>query len=243
MKIGLISRGRTRSTALALILSNLHKISNENENYILAKKVTFIKQFDVFEQTTILQNNLKDITEKLHTKDNFVIKIWPSMLMLPENFFERFKNLDEIKKTILFNIQDCIKLLNYDVLYFLDRDLAYSTISWVYTKKIRKYHKHKKFNIVYSKVKLTPLDYEIATYYILEYCLQQKIKKYLIKENKNFILINDNNYKSYTEPNLLDTEETIVKYDELIENSESFYQFIEIKYNEINSYIDNWIYY
>ena len=40
----------------------------------------------------------------------------------------------------IFNISEYFRIKEYDQLYYINKDLHHSTISWVYTKKTKLFH-------------------------------------------------------------------------------------------------------
>jgi len=233
MKIGVISRGRTASSAVVNSLAVDNKLSNKFEIYFemhlalsryyqLRPKTTKNVQFTDF------QTKLYNLTKSLFDEGNFVVKIWPSMLCLPPHKIYNNQSLQDIKNNFIFDITGCLNIHQYDRLYFLDKDLHQSAISWIYSKKTQIFHKRKNLYIQTPKINLDSVDYDNVRFYILEYCLHQKLRQFLLDKQIPFIEIS-NNFESYINTDILQIEESQNDYKNLIH-----------EYNDLYDYISEW---
>jgi len=232
MKMGLISRARTCSSAVIFSLVKQYNLVNKYEIYNditrnLDKDYYALSKGDFDREKRFKEKFLK-FTDKLFLEDNFICKIWPAMLIAtPHRVIEPF---EKTKEKIIFDLTTYLKIREYDQLYFLDRNLYDSTASWAYSKKSMIWRKQHRQPIV----KLEPKDFNTVKFYILEYCLHQKIKEFLIEQNIPFIDIKDK-----PEP-FIDSSIPITKsnnkYQELITNYDELYNFIT-DYYEI--YVNN----
>lgn len=244
MKIGIISRGRTRSTAIINSIATNLNLPNKSEIYFQAHD-KFIKQFSLLHkldqnnQLNVFGQKIDQITNSLFENENFICKIWPSMLIMTPHQLSN-DLINTVYKNTLFEANKYIRLSEYDQLYFIDRNILLSTLSWVYSKKTRIFHKHKNQDLVYEPIDLTASDYDRAKFYILEYCLQQKLKHYLIENNIPFTDISDTNYKEYTIDSLLLMEEHNVDYESLISNSKELIEFISYTHDECINTTYHW---
>jgi hypothetical protein len=248
MKIALISRGRTRSTAILQSLSDEHKLENFNENYfrphaIIKQRLSLKKNSSYGEHIDFFKRKIKETTNEYFRNENFCCKIFPSMLVLPLHVIPDSENLDTTKTRILFNIEEYLQISQYDSIYFLDRNLNDSALSWIYTRKTGKYHTFENDNITYDPVNLVDEDYERAKFYVLEYILQQKIKEYLVKKEIKFTEISDINYKNFTnENNSIGIQERFIEYDKLINGCSTLTDLITKTYKKYTEQTENWIF-
>jgi hypothetical protein len=236
MKIGLICRGRTRSSIIQDSLSKKHKLINNFEIYLRAQKV-FKKGNDL---NNNFQTELKNITNTIFLKQNFICKLWPSMLIHRPHMFENNQSFDDIKNKIIFNISEYFRISEYDELYYLNRDLHHSTFSWVYRCKRIKLMNYLQPNIPLV-ITIDDIDLSIARFYILEYCLQEKIKDFLNEQQIPYIDITET-YNQYID-NKIDTIPSNNDYNKLITNSDMLPKFIDDWYNICCENITDWKYY
>jgi hypothetical protein len=234
MKIGLISRGRTCSTAIIQSIAAKYNISNQHEiytqtynliqnDYLLRKKKSLELERDKFE------SELKNITNKLFSQNGFIVKIWPRMLIYPHSM-SASTTFGMIKQNATFNITEYFKINQYDKLYFLDRDLHVSTASWTYSKKTHIFH-YNKGDLTKPRrpiITINEKDYDIIRFYVLEYCLQQKLKKFLLDSNIDFEDITNNSL------DLIDNSVATMR------KTDNDYESLITNYDELQSFITDW---
>jgi hypothetical protein len=247
MKIGLICRGRTRSTAILDSLCYKYNLKNKNELYFDVNEIILThkelrKKISNEELLPLFKSKIKNITNDLFTENNFGCKLWPSMLALPANEHNIYnESLDDIKQTILFDLEYYFNLSQYDQLYFLNRNVEISTISWVYSKRTDLYHTYKGRKNKYYPITLNYEDFAKARFYILECCLQEKIKTYLVSNKIPFIEISDQDYNLYSN-NAKVLEETDIDYHRYITNINQFKKFIGNTFDEYSEKTKYWTY-
>lgn len=236
MKIGLICRGRTRSTAIIQSLSAKLHVSNYREIYrtipeIMKKDYKLVRQQSIDLELSRFKTLVLETTEKCFSQDSFITKIWPSMFTY-HLYYKMSTNetFDMIKNNTIFDITKYFRLNQYDKLYFIDRDLHTSASSWVYAHKHNLYHFSKKgiTNPHKPTITLNEKDFNVVRFYVLEYCLQQKLKKYLLDNNIVFEDITDNSLE-LIDDSLARIRRTDSNYKSLIRN-----------YDELHSLITNW---
>lgn len=248
MKIALISRGRTRSTAILQSLSDEYKVENFNENYfrthsIIKQRIGIMKNSSYGEHLNFFKRKVKETTHEYFQHENFCCKIFPSMLVLPQHVIPEGETLDTTKTRILFNLEEYLQLSQYDSIYFLDRNLHESTLSWIYTRKTGQYHTFENDKTIFNPINLVSEDYERAKFYVLEYILQQKIKEYLIDKKIAFTEVSDHNYKNYAnDKNSIGMQERFVPYDKLIDGCSNLTNLITKTYEEYKEQTKNWIF-
>ena len=248
MKICLISRGRTRSTIIGNSLAEKLGVDNVGEVYYRAQweikqSVDHRRTIDWNTYIPIFQNKINEITKQLLEKKSFICKIFPSMLIAPPmHIINENETVDHIKHRIIFNIWETLNLSQYDEIYFIERNLAESAISWVYSNKTGIYHKYKNKLNDYKSIKLNSVDYARARFYVLEYLLQEKIKNYLQKNSIPFTLITENNYLDIINGHKNMIDETPVNYKEIINNAENLISYVEKIQKEYSLLVQDWQY-
>lgn len=235
MKIGVVSRGRTHSTAIVQSLSAKLNVPNYREIYrtipdLIKKDYRLIRQRSIELEFLRFKSDVLKITDRCFSQPSFITKIWPSMLIYHLSYqMPVDKTFDMIKKHTLFNIKEYLKIDQYDKLYFIDRNLETSTASWVYAYKNQLYHFGKNGGEPYRPtITITQKDFDTARFYILEYCLQQKLKTFLQDNNIIFEDITDNCFE-FINNNMVTIRQTNNDYQSLITN-----------YDELQSFITDW---
>lgn len=226
MKIGLICRGRTRSSAIIRSLAHRYNLENLNESYFtILENVEQIQQLNkkILKNNTsyieIIKQRIINLTNKNFSNDNFIVKLWPSMLFFPDYNFNLPNNIffENVKNNVIFNISECWKIKHYDMLFFLDRNLNDSVYSWVWGKhtgQILIYKGEKENN---SVITLTENDFNRAKEHILVFCLQQKIKEFLINSNLKVTYLNSN-HNLYIDNDVINIKNSNKNYKNLIQN-------------------------
>jgi len=248
MKIALLCRGRTRSTAVIEYLSKVHNIQNKSEIYFTNHKFVLSPQYSIknhkklyIEKLCDFQNLLNNTTTELLNIPSFICKIWPSMLVYPPSSFSYDEDLSSIKNRTIFDITNTLKLKEYNKVVVLNRDLITSSLSWVYAKHTNVFsvlsHQKRKFH----KIKLNELDLDFLRFYILEYCLQEKIVDYLDKTELKYEIFSG--YDSLTNNIQLRTKDSKNNYDLLIENLDDTKQFISNFYKSCQIETKDWYFY
>ena len=248
MKIGLISRGRTQSSAIVRTLSKKYNLDDEFELYFQAHnhiiKYQSIKALGNrnYNSTIDFQNQLKAITNNIFLKENFICKLWPSMLIAPPTMFRKDQTFDNIKNQIIFNISEYFQIANYDQLYYINKDLHHSTLSWVYTKKTKLFHRSKFTEYTPPLITIDDTDLDTIRFYILEYCLQEKIKDFLCEQKIPYIDITET-YNEYIDIDVIKTTVTNNDYTKLITNYDMLPKFIDDWYEVCRANTNDWKYY
>lgn len=251
MKIGIICRGRTHSQAITDSLSKEYNLHNFGETYIgvndLASRVINLRKLinKQLNPITVFEDTLKNHTDRIFSVNNFICKLWPSMLIFRNQIQKNeIYNFNQIKENVVFNLRYFWNIENYTHLYFLDKDLLHSLSSWVYSKKTTMFHtfKDSSFNTNTYSLYLNDEDINLGKLYILEYCLQQKIKMFLLKENIKFLDIS-NNPKDLINNDIISLVENQRNYRNLIKNYEELENLIEEWYPLCLEKTNNWNFY
>jgi hypothetical protein len=245
MKIIIISRARTRSSYLQQNLAFNYGLTNLGErlgkaSYAYSPSLNMKYMFNKGDINDLrfqhYQKLLVTITKDFFDKDNFVVKLFPRMLLsFPQQITGK---IEDYRPNIVTNLTECIKLQEYDKIYFLDRELTDSACSWIYatiTKNFlffegdRLYHDHIK---KYNTITITEKYFSILDYYIYEMALQQEIKKFLISKN-----IQHTSLDYYDIPNYVSNN--CNKISNVFKNSNFDYTQKITNYTEINDYINH----
>lgn len=247
MKIAIISRGRTNSTAIGITLAHHNHCEWMDEHYVydIEKLYRWVKYRPKYDKSVSLkkfQQVIQSNTDNLFTRDNFVTKIFPSMLCFPPHFMYEHTSFDHIKNNFIFNL-NILNLEQYDKLYFLDRSLMDSVISWVYAFKAGNFHTFKIGNRLHYKQQLDVNDFARAKFYILNYFMQKKIKNYLDLQNKSYVYINELSYDQYIDIDCLPTKKNEINYQNYILNINEFKEFINYWYPIIEFETKDWNFY
>jgi hypothetical protein len=249
MKLGLISRGRTRSTTILFSLTEQNQLRNFGEDYfrahiILKEHLEIRRNLDSEKIIKLFEQKINEITNQMFTHGNFGCKIFTSMFVTPpSHIIKNTDTLSTIKSRTIFDATKYFRLQDYDKLYFLDRNLHDSAVSWIYTRKTKLYHTWKgEEKLSYTTIDLNEEDYGRAKFYVLEYILQQKLKKYMIEKSISFTEIDDSNYQEYlSESSPL--EKNLVDYKDVIQGYQQLLEFIDKTYIEYSSAVDDWNFY
>jgi len=247
MKIALICRGRTNSTAIGKSLAANKNLEWVGENYFwfheeLVRWLHYRPKYDktlAFKKFTEI---IKDETYKISLQDNFVIKIFPSILHFPPSLMFENTSFESVKNDFIFDT-NLIKLNTYDQYYFLDRNFRYSTLSWIYAFQTSQFHQPKINKRNYYKITLNKTDFARTKFYIIEYLMQQKMRKYLENNKIPFTLIDESCYSDYIDNTKLGTEKTSINYEHYIENIKELDSFIDYWYPICEQETSNWNFY
>jgi len=242
MNILVICRLRTRSTYFLKTMCNHYNLHNYNEDYFtLPTSYSCALQYANF--TPIFyqrhQHNWGKYSEKFQertnnyfTKNNFGIKLFSKMISSHPVFLhsDQFRNAQ-----IMPNLKKSCKLELYDSVYFLDRNLVESVASYAYSLIVGK-SIYKEY-IVGKIVEFTNNLYPAVNSYILDYLIQRKIEKILLKYNIPYTYLDYNDI-----PNFLrnynqsidmpvDTKynykNLIINYDELVNYTNTIYSQLQ----------------
>lgn len=248
MKIGLISRGRTQSSAIVQTLSKKYNIDTGFEIYFNAHNhvINYKKLKSLinkkYNSNNDFQIQIKNITNSIFLKENVICKLWPSMLSEPPNRITDNDTFDDIKNKTIFNISEYFRIKEYDQLYYINKDLHHSTISWVYTKKTKLFHRVKNNDYLTPLITIDKDDLNLIKFYILEYCLQEKIKDFLCEQKIPYTDITKT-YNQYIDNDIINLTVTNNDYAKLITNYDMLPSFIDDWYKVCLENTSDWKYY
>lgn len=247
MKLLILGRGRTCSTAIGNSLAHKYNLKFLGESYFSVHE-NLLKYYKMRPNCTFA-TKFNDFTKKIenHTKflfshEKMMCKIFPSVLIYPPSASFESETFDDLKRRYIFDL-NILNLKGYDQIYFLDRDFYTSAISWVYSNKSKMYHRQKTNSQKYPVITIESSDFAVARFYIIEYLLQQKIKTYLFENNLPTIFIDETNSNEYINKSYLHTTTTDRNYDNLIKNVDEFKNFIDKWYPICEKETKDWNFY
>lgn len=244
MKIAIIARGRTNSTAIGKTLAHRNGCEWVGEEYFwhiqeYSNWLTYRPKYNKVLAFEEFKEIIHSFTNTLSLKDNIVTKFFPSILYFPPYFIHENNTLNNVKQNFIFNL-DILNLNQYDKFYILDRNLLDSVTSWVYAHKSVTFHNHKIHKRQYYKLTLEKNDFARAKFYILEYFMQHKIKNYLDEHKKTYTYINESSYDQYIDTDFLSTEKTEIDYKNYITNIDELKEFVNHWYPIIEKQTTDW---
>jgi len=246
MKIALVCRGRTYSTAIGKSIA-LKQNLEFTGNYLRLHHQLLLwynhrPEYNANNAYAKFTRTIQEETRNIFLKDNFLVKLFPSMLHFPPSLMVENATFDDVKNKFIFDTS-VLNLNQYDRYYFLDRNFIYSTLSWIYSCKISYFHATKKHTKNYPKINIDKIDLARTKFYIIEYFMQQKLRNYLDIKNIPYAYINENSYHEYIDAEKLDTVKTPINYENFIENIDELYTFINYWYPICEYETKNWSFY
>lgn len=247
MKIAILSRPRTFSTAIGKTLAYQNQAKYLGETYVnvliaIRRYYHYRKSYDLDKAMNHFKNKLAEHTNTVFSNTNFVTKIFPSMLYFPPGIITERETFEEIKRKYIFDLE-IFNLSNYDKIYILERDLKKSLISWIYSSKIQHFHLNKNEKYAYPNITIGLSDFNTARFHIVEYCLLEKFKKYLDEKNLSYSIVSENNFYDHVHDDILETEKTPINYNEYITNITDLEDFINYWYPICKEQTQNWTFY
>lgn len=211
----ILGRPRCRTSFVCDVLGNLHDASNFHEsfdntdqikNQVIRSKLTKVQNL----QNRILEVQKKHctkITNDVFNEKNAVIKLFTRHLVYPsdsikEQFFEHknypyfFNKIDQPHFLTITDYIDIFQLKRYDEIFFLDRDLVTSTLSYVFNILVMKsplYSSENQIKVLKQKNITITIEenlYPYINFYVYEYIIQTQIKKDLQNSNIKFTELN-----------------------------------------------------
>ena len=233
MKVIIIGLPRTRSSYLIDVVAKSLKLKNKFESYVdvmtgslLAAKSGWNKNYwnNYTDKLTLITNNW-------FIDDNFVVKLFPNMLMSPD--------LKYIEKNLEF-----LRLREYDKIYVLHRQNIYDMIiSQLIARQIGRflYEANKSFS---KNVYNTSIDFSTnkvlkeIDYIITGVILHDRIKQYLEERNVNFTLLEYHDIPEYVQenyPNVTSSyQELNINYKDCIKNYDQICDYIDTRINALS---------
>lgn len=251
MKIAIICRPRTSSTALIESLQKEFDMTNYGEDYLNTIKnlPTYSNFYTFFQRRNNLpesghnfQQDIKTITNKIWNTENFVIKIFPRMLTIPPYRILESEVIANLQKKVLFNISDTMNFHLYDRIYILDRDIYSSSASWIYSNRTYSFFPSERDLLKEKKIKLTEKDYNQLRFTVLEYVLFCKLTNYLIEKEIPFTNIT-NSLNDYINQKNTQRKKSNRIFSELIEDYTDMCLYIDDYHKKCVEETKDWFFY
>lgn len=245
MKILVICRPRTRSTYLIDAISSHYNITNLKERFSnpsgkFNSSVTTQKVDDWY--YPIFMGNVKQQINKMFQHGDFVMKLWPRMLML-------YKDDSIIPVKQITDLTYYANIKKFDNIFFLDRNLVDSACSWMYSSTIQQYtftHTDAP-SIKLSEVPNLTIDLNspFLKLFVYEAVILGKYKEFLLNNKLAFTALDyddvkgyiDNhfvNFQSNSVPTQFNYSEIITNYSEVKEYVSEYYEAIKYKTKDLN---------
>lgn len=253
MKILVITKPRTRSSFLCSALSNYYDIKNYHEpfNFIEQEFVELRTRFGLLKKKLHLQDLVnyqkKNLTQKiknLNVEESYVCKLMPRNIL----FSYRGTVIREeqpFEHEIYLNFNEILKIQDYDKVYFLNRDVIDSSISFIFAQSINSFLFANQSDLNYQKKKnqkmiVSQHGLDLISFVVYECVLLEKIKEFLDKEKIPYTYIDYVECTEYVRKNLNCNKpnmylESNFNYKELIENYSECVKHIENKYKEFKN--------
>jgi len=225
-------------------LDYLHEVfSNSIDN--LWMQVKIIKNSNTLEELQKIHiRRLTNIGSKIFTLDNTISKLFSRDLITQYSPKHTFLNIEDFNYRCVSNVSEILQLDKYDQILLLERNFIDSAMSYIYGKivGVMLFERHNSKNFYQQKLKpitITKEQLNILNFYIIEYLVDQNLKKFLetryscVKLDYDEIpdYVNDkfNNSETNYYMNLgIDYKKSIVNYNEVLE-------YINIKLQEYSS--------
>lgn len=259
MRIGVISNQRTRGSYFLDILAQAHSLNNYSE-WLVNNQLAFTKlkistsrlNFDFPWER--YKKNLRQMISDHLSEDNFIEKIFPSILLnlrsqqilhTPED-----RNSHYFKESNIITDFDVLSLEKYDQIYFIERNIidacmsySYACISnnWLFFDR----DKPKK-NVYRGLVKPNLQDYFLIDMHLISLLMMPYLENYLKSKSFKYVKLNFDdipiflkekypNFNSILVDSEYDYKELIDNYSELEDYFHARIPSIEEKLNELYS--------
>lgn len=271
MNILIIGKPRARTSYLGKCLSSNYKLEYLSEPYdpsaymnIFYQRLKLLKSKNYENVLYDKQTEwLKGVTKSIFGTDNFVAKLFPRHITVDTSSLENYKFWDKpdsrydsipdpssYKFKIITNLSEILQLKKFDKLYFIERNLIDSPISFAYSLRINQFgfSDNNKINEVkkkYSKITLTERDIPFINYLVFEHVLLLKIKKFIESNYACTFLTYDNvvnhinsNLNEHLDIDLIDPnfnyKEIITNYSEIEKHIHQVYDIFYPKLDDVN---------
>lgn len=250
MHILVVGRPRCRTSFLSMAYRDYHNLVNLHEIFSNGTKNLW------FKGNTIKDNNrldkvqkfhiriLENITKEVFSHDRSIIKLFPRDIITHCYPNLKFSNLNDFDYKCITDVSQILQLERYDQILLLERSFIDSAISYIYGQAIGILLFERAGSKTFYEKKIMPVtiteeNLHILNFYILEYLVDQNLKKFIEDhysckkldyiEIPNFVKENFNNSKTNHYIDLeIDYKKVIVNYWEVVE-------YINLKLEEYSS--------
>jgi len=241
MKICVIGRARTRSSIFCESVAAHFGLKNYNETYASASQPLFNPFF--FQRLSKLEKDeynwdrykklILKTTEEMFDKNHFVTKLWPKWFVQNSQGKKVIsENLQEFN--VITNLQEYFKILNYDKIYWIDRNITDSlcSLSFVYT--VRTFHSTIS---ILNKPIVIDTNSRWVQHYLFDVLISKKFKNFLDENKINYSFLTYDEVPDYCIKNYAGVDNFQFKdghrdYKTLISNYE------EVQY-QVSNFLEN----
>lgn len=250
MKILLISRPRCRTSVFCDTTAQFYNIPNFHEelDYAQTKKNDLYK-LQLSRKTNLLADlqslqltYIKKVTDKVQIEDG-IIKLFPRHILTykAHQRYRMAENFYEFEYLCNTNISNLFKLNSFDQIFFLERDLLESALS--YATCIKTGHwlfpNNKKLINYANKMELDlgSLQFNELDFYIFEYLLYLQLKEFILHNYTNCTILHYNNCIDFIKNNYKNLEQAITvdpkfDYSSKFKNYDEIVNYINLKHSK-----------
>jgi len=225
----------------------MHEVFNYEPEQNSELKIRYKLLNQYLPQEEITKNYKKHIeatNTKLKESGKCVAKFWPRNLIFAYDG-SKIKNEDLFEYEIYLDFNKVLKIEEYDKIYFLDRPIIESAISYSFAKETDNFLFWDQGHLNYVKKKsknkiiISEKTLYMTNFHIFESIIHHKLREFLIKTKIDFTYLGYDDCKDYVKNNLPSKKtsgyiETNFDYKEIIENYSDLLQIIEHKYNKFS---------
>lgn len=232
MRIMVISRHRTRSSFLTNALSRFYGLTDKAQvmDRPLGRITNLNRTFDQDLYYQVFLKNFKSCMETQFGHNNFSMKLFPSMLILSDS---NIIDLSQYKLKIIQNLTYYANIKKFDKIFFLDRDIVQSYMSYAYAYSVSKWNVENTLSLTNEPI-MIDINHPHFKFYLYCSALQSKILEYLNENDISYTNLNYDEAVSYVSENLKiektrtidmhnDYKNLIINHDDLIPQIQQFY--------------------
>lgn len=234
-----MGRPRCRTSFLSMAYRDYYGLEYLHETFFESVKPLWIKanalrtkdNLNKLQQSHI--QSLKNITKKIFLSDGAIIKFFPRDVMTHCYVNLKFTDIQNFNYKCITNLSEVFQLEKYNQILLLERNFLDSAMSFIYGHVMGIMLFERNVSKTFYEKKITPVTIteqhlQLLNFYILEYLVDQNIKKFVRTRYScktldyniipNFVEENFNNSKTNYYVDLeLDYKNLIVNYQEIVE--------------------------
>ena len=272
MNILIIGKPRSRTTYLGKSISSYYNTRYLSEPYDSAGYMhnhyyrLKMKKSNNYESLLYQKQEewLYGVTKNIFEINNCVAKIFPRHLTVDisglENYklhdnydsrWDSFTDPNNFKFKLFTNLSEILQLKKFDKLFFIERNLIDSPISFAYSMRINHFvfNSHQNIDQVkkkFSQILLDEKDIPFINYVVYEHVLLEKIKAF-IAENYPCVFVTYENVTDYVETNFkVNLKNNLINpkfnYKEIIKNYTEMEKYINQVYKIFCPKLENIIF-
>lgn len=248
MKILVVSTPRCRTTFLCQSIEQFYKIPNFHESFDYISErynIDYVRYGLMKKKPTLeeVKHQSKEYIQKTTSEilnNNGVAKLFPRYLLsyffLEKNQYCSIDDLSNFSYLYHTDVSEMFNLSMYHKIIFLERDLIETAISYAYGQQTKQmlFTDKNLLNYVKRKDQKIEINYEtfkMVNFLIFEFCIFNQLKKFIIKNYKN--------YENLTYDNCIDHVSNNYGAGENVKVIETNFDYsnLILNYDELRSYI------